>query len=192
MKLDRIYKVFAKAGRVHLYDKLDESGNIIKQYVSDGGCIYALENLPIFTEGTLCSLLGVGSEKIEVENDVATDFCIEAMSDRSYDEDIPLKISTFEFFGQIVLTQLEGDEQVLHFVSPAYIKPFMDDPEITFISRNICGTRCVVIKNGMFTIGSIMPLRLVYNIDDYYIYSDITQAIYAELQRQKTGNRHLR
>ncbi|MGN0608355.1 MAG: hypothetical protein ACI4J6_04075 [Oscillospiraceae bacterium] len=185
MKPDKIYSIFRKADRINLYNAINDDGEIKKQYISDGVCIYALDNLPIFSEATLGGLLGLDSNgPCKVQEDVASQFVLNAMSDIYSNYDIPLKIEDNEFFDLIVMdTCYDKSEQVLHFVDPAYIKPFDKDDSITFASRDIGGQRLIVVQNGFFVVAAIMPMRFL----EVKNYADITAKVYKELQRQ--GNK---
>lgn len=185
MKPDKIYSIFRKANRINLYNVINDEGKIKKQYISDGVCIYALDNLPIFSEATLGGLLGLDSNgPCKVEEYNASQFVLNAMSDIYNRSDIPLKIEDYEFFNHIVMDNCDDkSEQVLHFVDSAYIKPFDKDDSIMFASRDVEGQRCIVVQNGLFVVAAIMPIRFLAAKKC----ADITAKVYKELQRQ--GNK---
>jgi hypothetical protein len=182
MKLDKIYSIYRKSSHITLYNAGGgDEDEPQKQYISDGVSVFALENLPVFDEYTLCGLLGVDSEDInvtigEIEN-IET-----ALADED-PSDIALNIIPYEFFDYTVMRSLsDNDDRILHFVDTKYLKPFMSDIRFTFWSRNFKDRRCIVIKSGLFVVGVVMPLRFGTVVDDYI---GFTQSVYAELQRQR-------
>lgn len=186
MKLDKIYSIFRKVPRISLFNKLNKDGEISKQYISNGAIAYLLDGLPEFSEYTLPSLIGFDMDKeVIVDEDTAPKWFMQMMSEEDRESDIVLKAEDYEFFDCIVMRNFDDDdEQVLHFVDPVYIKPWLGDTDITFISRVTSdGMRCIIVKYGFFVQAAIMPKNLSRSG-----YIDIAARVHQELIRQKMAD----
>lgn len=186
MKLDKIYSIFRKVPRISLFNKLNKDGEISKQYISNGIIAYLLDGLPEFSEHTLPSLIGFDRDKeVIVDEDTAPDRFMRMMSEEDRESDIVLKAEDYEFFDCIVMRNFDDDdEQVLHFVDPVYIKPWLGDTDITFISRVTSdGMRCIIVKYGFFVQAAIIPKNLSRGGC-----IDIAARVHQELIRQKKAD----
>lgn len=186
MKPDKIYSIFRKVPRISLFNKLNEDGDISKQYISNGVIAYSLDGLPEFSEYTLPSLIGFDKkQEVIVDEDIAPEWFMRIMSEEGCESDIVLKAEDYEFFDCIVMRSFDDDdEQVLHFVDPVYIKPWLGDTYITFISRVTSdGTRCILVKDGFFVQAAIMTKNLSRSG-----YIDIAARVHQELIRQKKAD----
>lgn len=186
MKPDKIYSIFRKVPRISLFNKLNKDGEISKQYISNGAIAYLLDGLPEFSEYTLPSLIGFDRDKeVIVDEDTAPEWFMRMMSEEDRESDIVLKAEDYEFFDCIVMRSFDDDdEQVLHFVDPVYIKPWLGDTDITFVSRVTSdGTRCIIVKDGFFVQAAIMLKNLSRSG-----YIDIAARVHQELIRQKMAD----
>lgn len=185
MILDKIIKLFKKEDTIRLYDQRDIlSGTIARQYISSGCACYLLENLPIFNDRTLPSLLGADPEKITAnysETDVP-DWLQKAFTPRPTDDDIPLKDSGFEMFGYAVFQGDTNGFDTCVFVKKEYLAPLSDNRPYTYFYRPLgFGNRAVVAMDGFFVQAVIMPVKLSGAVLEKY--KNFASAVYAELCR---------
>lgn len=183
MKLDKIYSIYRKAAHLTLYNRFEKDGTISAQSISDGASLFILDNLPIFDEHTLPSLLGIDSDTVNIGTmSYDHDNGVTSMTAETDETDIPLTILPYEFFDSLVFKSLNAnDEQVVHFANPAYIKPFANDGRITFWSRFVADGRCIIIKNGIFIVGAVMPMRFTQAADKYI---EMVRLVYGELMME--------
>ena len=182
LKLDKIYSLFRKSHKLELYNVVSDSADgekrIVKQFLTDGFCCYALdENLPIFSESSIAALIGCYSDEISVEVKEQTPFIAEIMSDAYNASDRALTIERHSFFDHTVLSTF-GDEEV-YFVDPKYIKPFDVGGDIEYCLRLVGDKPIIVVKNGMFVVAAISPAAF----DDVRLtnYLNCTRKVYKAL-----------
>lgn len=179
LKLDKIYSLFRKSYRITLYNVFSnfaEENHIVKQFLTDGYCCYALdENLPAFDESSIAALIGCYSDELSVEAKEQTPFIAEIMSDAYNASDRALTIERYSFFDHTVLSTF-GDDEV-YFVDPKYIKSFGVD--IEYCLRLVGDKPIIVVKNGMFVVAAISPAAF----DDVWLtnYLSCTRKVYKAL-----------
>ncbi len=190
MILDKIIKLFKKEDTIRLYDQRDlvsdtiVSGTIAWQYISSGSVCYLLENLPIFNDRTLPSLLGADPEKITAnysETDVP-EWLQKAFTPRPTDDDIPLKDSGFEMFGYAVFQGDTNGFDTCVFIKKEYLAPLGDNRPYDYFYRPLgFGNRAVVAMDGFFVQAVIMPIKPSGAVLDKY--KNFASSVYAELCR---------
>lgn len=65
MKLKKVAAICAKQGAFYLFDEVEESGELIRQWLGDGRSAYPLSDLPVLGEENLCAMFDITEKRRE-------------------------------------------------------------------------------------------------------------------------------
>ena len=163
MKLKKVAALCARQGVFHLLDEVEESGELIRQWLGDGASAYPLDGLPVMDESSLCVMFDISDKKRKKcvlsrkpmpENLNVAD-C--AKGERALSDEWP----TVEYNGYVVkpLSTREG----ITFIQTAYLSPLEDMADyLRFYERtDDAGHTYIAAKNGMEITAVIMPVDTI-------------------------------
>ena len=157
LKIDKIYSLFRKAHKLTLFNAVEDT-HIFKQYLTDGCCCYALDDkLPTLSEASIAALIGCSSDDVSVEAKEQTPFIASIMSDAYCPSDRALIVERYNYFDCSVLSTWNND--CVLFADPKYLKPFDIGGDIDYSMRIVDDKPIIVVKNGMFVVAAIAPMK---------------------------------
>lgn len=163
MKLKKVAALCSRQGVFHLYDEVDDDGELVRQWLGDYGAIYPLYGLPVLDEENLCTMFDISEKKRKKcsfrRERAPRSFCLDdnEPGEQCLYSDWP----TVEYNGFVVkpLSTREG----IVFIQNAYLVPLedMEDYLRLFERRTEDGQRYIVAKNGMEIAAIIMPMDTI-------------------------------
>ena len=163
MKLKKVAALCAKQGAFYLFDEVEESGELIRQWLGDGRSAYPLSGLPVLGEENLCAMFDITEKRRKkcvlvrkpMPDGLDVEDCVKG--ERALYDEWP----TVEHNGYVV-KPLSTNEDML-FIQTAYLSPLEDMAEyLRFYERvDTDGQKYIVAKNGMEIAAVIMPLNTI-------------------------------
>lgn len=163
MKLKKVAAICAKQGAYYLFDEVEESGELIRQWLGDGRSAYPLSGLPVLGEENLCAMFDITEKRrkkcILTRKPMPDSLDVEdyAKGERALYDEWP----TVEHNGYVVKPLSTNDDML--FIQVAYLSPLEDMADyLRFYERvDTTGQKYIVAKNGMEIAAVIMPVDTI-------------------------------
>jgi len=171
MKLKALGAMCKKAGVFRLYDQCNADGEVIAQWLGDGGATYPLHGLPIFDEDHIAALFELTEkqlEKISIKRHeklpAHLDFADHSPAEVALDD----REMTLAYGKYIVKPLITRDG--LELINNEYLTPLSDVADHLMIHerRTESGQAYFAFKMGLMLVGVVMPLNL---IEDQFVES---------------------
>ena len=164
MKINTLLSLCKKEKTFLLFNEYDEkSGIIVRQYISDGGAAYVLDDMPILDEQSVTAVAGIPKEKARGYNVHVREGFPSGMDfgDMDTDDADVYEPSVFVRFGGRDMKPIIVGSQ-LYWIDARYLSPLLDEMEtISLVIRKTDGGRpYIVALNGFVFRAAIFPLRL--------------------------------
>ena len=163
MKLKKVAAICAKQGAYYLFDEVEESGELIRQWLGDGRSAYPLSGLPVLGEENLCAMFDITEKRrkkcVLARKPMPDSLDVEdyAKGERALYDEWP----TVEHNGYVVKPLSTNDDML--FIQIAYLSPLEDMADyLRFYERvDATGQKYIVAKNGMEIAAVIMPVDTI-------------------------------
>lgn len=162
MKLGKIVSLCKKQKRIVLFDRRNEQGEVIEQWIGDGTACYLADGLPILSAATVGALFEVpakDAEKWDIREEIlppSIDF-----EDTADGETILEEYGVSLNFRGITLKAMHVHGEPI-FADVRYLSPFLDSLESTFLFRRTTpgGLEYIAVKVGFILKGIVPPCRI--------------------------------
>ena len=165
MKLNKIVSLCKREKRIVLFNRRNDEGEIVEQWIGDGTACYLVGGLPIMSAGTCETLFDIPAKDADKwsirEEDLpgSIDFsdAADVNGERILDE-APISI----YFGGVTVRPLRSSGDVPLFIDTRYLAPFINEMERLFLFRRTTpgGMDYIAAKTGMILAGVIPPVRI--------------------------------
>lgn len=189
MDYTKIYKVISKHHKVYILNHGES------QWLSNGFVTYNIDGLPKLDRDNVLPLIGVDSNTAATYNVIMNELPDPdiIMADQLKGDGM-LELSKLTVDGFAMLRGNGSNAPDCVFCSAVWLKPFTDDPDITFTFRKINAERSLIIaKCGMLVMGAVTPYKFNSNNKKAAILlEDMTKAC-IEMARQfeESKNRNM-
>lgn len=159
MKVKKAVDICKKRNVLRLYDSADG------QWLSDGGVIYPLFELPEFTEDTICLAYDINIKKaasmvITRDHNLPEGINFEdAAKDEKQVVEGPMDLNYRGQWLKPIITS-----QGIEFINGEYLKPLSDisDEGLLFFERiSDSGNKYFAVKQGLLIVAIIFPMRII-------------------------------
>ena len=163
MKLKKVAAICAKQGAFYLFDEVEESGELIRQWLGDGRSAYPLSDLPVLGEENLCAMFDITEKRrkqcIITRKPMPDRLDVEdyAKGERALYDEWP----TVEHNGYVVKPLSTNDDML--FIQTVYLSPLEDMADYLRLYERVdaAGQKYIVAKNGMEITAVIMPVDTI-------------------------------
>lgn len=163
MKLKKIASICAKSKIVHIFDKADESGESVSQWIGDSYAMYPLNGLPYLEQENICTLFDI-SEK-QSENYLFRHSPAPAgvnLDDTDPAERLLDDGDVSIIYGGSVLKPLITRRGIT-FIQSKYLAPLEDVLEVVQLFERVTpdGLSYIVAKTGLLMAAVIFPYSVI-------------------------------
>ena len=163
MKLKKVAAICAKQGAFYLFDEVEESGELIRQWLGDGRSAYPLSDLPVLGEENLCAMFDITEKKqkkcffTRKPMPESLDMADYTSGELALNDEWP----TVEHNGYVVKPLSTNDDML--FIQTAYLSPLEDMADYLRLYERVdaAGQKYIVAKNGMEIAAIIMPMDTI-------------------------------